>query len=446
VVPLAAVGNKRRAEDLIASMTASGQTNLYHALVRAHGLLAGSSASTRHIILLTDGVTAPPPGTALLPSSSEQAQALLRKDRAEVIRRQTGVDAAEPPPEPAAASGGFPAVIAQLAEAKITLSTVAIGDKPNLELLASLARWADGKSYVARSDAEIPSLFVAETRRLLGESIVEQPFRPIVKAASAATAGVDFAAGPPLHGFVVGRAKRFADVLLEARRDQPLLAQTQYGLGRSVVFLSDVKNRWAADWLDWPGYARLWAQVVRESMRRDAGEGLRWRVTRSGHEASIALTAYDANGAARSSLAPRVRVTQPDGETSVLALRQVAPGHYRAQLALARAGAAPWRFELLPAPGLDAAEIARTGTRSLHWPWSDEYRNRPADLALLRALAEQTGGALAPPAEEIFRPREDAGTVERPLWPWFVAAALLLYLLDLLVRRMPWEGSRPSMR
>jgi len=446
VVPLAAVGNKRRAEDLIASMTASGQTNLFHALVRARGILADSTATTKHIILLSDGVTAPPPGSALLASSSETAQALLRKDRAEVIQRQTGVVVTEPTPEPSVAPGGFPSVIAELVTDKVTLSTVAIGEKPNLELMASLARWADGRSYVARNDAEIPGLFVAEARRLLGESIVEAPFRPIVKAAAGAIAGVDFAAGPPLQGFVVGRAKRFADVLLEAPRDQPLLAQTQYGLGRTVVFLSDVKNRWAADWLSWPGYGRLWAQVVRDSMRRDTGEGLSWRVTRAGHEASIALAAYDAAGRTRGNLAPRVRVTRPDGNTSVVSPRQIAPGHYRAQVPLAGAGAAPWRFELLPAAGITPAELARAGTRSLHWPYSDEYRMLPANVALLRALSEQTGGAFAPPAEDIFRPRGDGGTVQRALWPWWAAAALLLYLLDLLVRRAPWIGLAARLR
>ena len=81
VVPLAAVGNKRRAEDLIAGMTASGQTNIYHALSRAQRVLADSTATTRHVILLSDGVTAPPPGGAAPPSSSEAAQELIRKER-----------------------------------------------------------------------------------------------------------------------------------------------------------------------------------------------------------------------------------------------------------------------------------------------------------------------------------------------------------------------------
>src|SRR3954453_22418526 len=85
VVPLAEVGAKRRAEDQILSMTASGQTNIYQALAEAQRILADSKAGTKHIILLSDGVTAGSPGTAAR-SSSEEAQELVRQSREETAR------------------------------------------------------------------------------------------------------------------------------------------------------------------------------------------------------------------------------------------------------------------------------------------------------------------------------------------------------------------------
>jgi uncharacterized membrane protein len=57
---------------------------------------------------------------------------------------------------------------------------------------------------------------------------------------------------------VVARPKRFSEVLLQAVKQEPLLVETHYGLGKTVAFLSDVKNRWAARWLTWDGYARFW--------------------------------------------------------------------------------------------------------------------------------------------------------------------------------------------
>lgn len=436
VVPLAEVGGKRRAEDLISSMTASGQTNIYNALVEAQRILADSTAGTKHIILLSDGLTAPPPGTAGARSNSEEAQEAVRKARAETLR-QVGVQVSEPAPEPAAQPGGMDGVVGELAQAKVTLSTVAIGEKPNLELMKKLATEGGGKSYVASNDAEIPGLFVSETRRLLGEAIVEEPFRPIVINRADAIAGVDFAAGPPLKGFVVTRPKRFSEVLLQALKQEPLLVETHYGLGKTVAFLSDVKNRWAAQWLSWDGYGRFWSQLVRDTIPRSAGEGVTWHVQRQGGDASIELSALDANRMYRDGLRPKVRITRPDGETAVLALRQVGPGRYRASAPMSPGTSEPYRFEALEGGGVVKRDLAQLGTRTVSYPWSDEYRVLPPNNALLRALSEQTGGVFAPKADDIFAQGADGGVAPKPLWSWFAAAALLLFLLDILVRRAP---------
>ena len=444
VVPLAQVGGKRRAEDLIASMTSSGQTSIYPALAHAQRLLADSTAATRHIILLSDGITSPAPGTATTRSSSEEAQELVRKARAETIREVGGRIDPEPEAQPdlPVHAGGMEGLVAELAAAHVTVSTVAIGEKPNLELMRELATWGNGKSYVASSDAEVPSLFVAETRRLLGESIVEEPFHPKVNSRAESIAGVDFAQGPPLHGFVVTRAKPFSEVLLEASREQPLLVQTHFGLGKTVAFLSDVKNRWAAEWLGWDGYARLWSQVVRDVIPRSSGERLSWRVARVEHNAVIELSALAADHTYRNGLSPKVRVTLPDGRSSVVILRQVAPGRYRASIAVEAGRSAPYRFALLEGGGLSGGELAQAGARSLTYPWPDEYRVLPPNTRLLQALSERTGGGFEPKAEDIFSDRGDGGLVAKPLWPWLAAAALLLFLLDILVRRAPWLDAR----
>jgi hypothetical protein len=339
-------------------------------------------------------------------------------------------------------SAGFKGIVSELAAAKVTLSTVILGEGPDVELMTTLAKWGRGKSYLAKSDEDVPSLFVGETRRVRGDATVEQRFRARVKGWSPTLAGVDFATAPELRGYVESRPKRFSDVLLEAKEDLPLLAETRYGLGKTVVFLSDVKNRWAADWLAWPGYARLWAQVVRDSARHDTAQNLTLSVTREGRSALIELAALGVDGRFRDGLAPTVRVIAPNKSNSLAALRQVAPGRYRAQVPLGAAGSVPWRFEPVPGPGLSKAEVARAGTRSLFYSYPDEYRLLPANLPLLRTLSEQTGGSLAPDPQEIFRPRGDGSVRVTPLWPLFVGLAVPLFLIDILVRRAPWPLRR----
>ena len=274
------------------------------------------------------------------------------------------------------------------------------------------------------------------------DSIVEERFRARVKAWSPILAGVNFAGAPELRGYVMSKPKRFSDVLLEAKDELPLLVETHYGLGKTVAFMSDVKNRWAADWLTWPGYATFWSQIVRDSARRDSGGGLDWKVVREGSEALIEFTALDSDGGFRNSLWPAVRVTAPGGQDSVAALNQVAPGRYRVRVPLTAASGDPWRFELLPGQGLSAADIARVGSHRLFYAYPDEYRLLPANLLLLRSLSEQTGGVFAPRVEEIFMPRGDTGFTTTALWPFFAGAALLFFLLDILVRRAPWRLRR----
>src|SRR5206468_733630 len=112
---------------------------------------------------------------------------------------------------------------------------------------------------------------------------------------------------------------------------------------------------------------------------------------------------------------PQVRVTAPSGYRGVVALRQVALGRYRAQVPLTAATTEPWRFELLPVPGISAAQVARLGSRRLFYTYPDEYRMLPANLALLRTLSEQTGGVFAPNGEEIFGSHGDVGLRATPL-------------------------------
>jgi len=78
------------------------------------------------------------------------------------------------------------------------------------------------------------------------------------------------------------------------------------------------------------------------------------------------------------------------------------------------------------------------GERRLYYPYPDEYRSLPPNMNLLRALAEETGGKLAPEIGEIFAAQGDRGSSRTPMWPWFAGIALLLYLCDIAVRRAPW--------
>lgn len=425
VVPLGRTGDKDRSATSIGRMSASGQTNIFTALWHVRNLLRGSRAKIKHVILLSDGDTVP--------------VARARTDPLGVETKVSSAGPTEPMPQ------DFVEMTALLAQEQITLSTVAIGDAPQLEFMSNLARWTHGLSQVASSESDIPVMMVNEVRRVLGDSIIEKPFRPVVKTQTAALRGIDFARGPALRGFVIGRAKPFAEVLLEATDRQPLLAQMHYGLGRTVAFLSDVKNRWAVDWLTWDGYGKLWAQVVRGAVRGRANT-LTADVVRKEDAAIVTLSAMTPDGSYRNGLRPRLQVTTPQGGTYTTELAQVGPGEYAARVSVSASDLAPYRFEFLQTPGIADQERIELGLLSLFYPHPDEYRVLPPDIELLQALSANTGGKFAPQSEELFADYGDRGRRSITLWPYFAFGGLAFFLSDILARRCAWSRKPLAVR
>jgi hypothetical protein len=125
-------------------------------------------------------------------------------------------------------------------------------------------------------------------------------------------------------------------------------------------------------------------------------------------------------------------------------LRQTGAGTYSLRLP-AQGGVAPVRVELEPSAGFSRQALARAGERRLDPGFPDEYRSLPPNLDLLETLASETGGRVAPSIEEIFAQQGDQSRVTRVLWPWFALLALLCFLGDIAVRRLPlawrWLGS-----
>jgi hypothetical protein len=60
---------------------------------------------------------------------------------------------------------------------------------------------------------------------------------------------------------------------------------------------------------------------------------------------------------------------------------------------------------------------------------------------LLKELSSLTGGKFGVKPEEILRPGLRAATTRRDLAPWLIAAALLLWPVDIWLRRREWPAA-----
>src|SRR4030095_5359136 len=158
---------------------------------------------------------------------------------------------------------------------------------------------------------------------------------PVVKARSV-LAKVDLAAMPELRGRTAMVLKDTATEVLATKKDDPLLAFWPFGLGRTAVFASDVKDRWGTNWLRWSGYGPFFSAVVR-SLARQRPASLALDVTSGvvrGERRSLGLSiqARDSQGRYRDLLRPVVHVQSAEGASTDVTARQVAPGRYEASM------------------------------------------------------------------------------------------------------------------
>jgi Mg-chelatase subunit ChlD len=383
-VPLQEVTGKNKADmrDTISRIVATGNTNIFPALREAYEQLKESEGETKHIILLSDG--------------------------------QTPAD-------------DFRGLATEMTKSKISVSTVAVTAASDRVLMENIATWGGGRAYYVDNPLNVPQIFADETQLAAGKSLREESFQPVVRKTVEAFKGLDFKTAPELHGFVSTKTKPAAEVLLAAVGEHPLLARWQHGLGRSAIFSSDSKDRWAAEWLTWRGYSKFWSQFVREIMRRRDNEEFDLEVHREGDEALVTVNAIERDGRFRNGLQPQLRVEGPGNSVTTVRIPQVGPGAYEVRVPLRSDGSYVFRT---------ADPLAGSTMRSLEYSYPDEYHFYPPNTKLLRTISSETGGTYDPQPQDVFNTEGEVVAYRTPLWPWLASLALILFLADVLLRRL----------
>jgi hypothetical protein len=115
-------------------------------------------------------------------------------------------------------------------------------------------------------------------------------------------------------------------------------------------------------------------------------------------------------------------------------MTQIAPGRYRSQFTTADSGT--YHLELSQQ---SSAGTAFRQTRGLTIGYSDELRLRPTNEPLLRQLSSASSGRYDPPPATIFDPGNRTVPRAEPLGPYLLASALLLFVVDVSLRRIDFS-------
>ena len=262
------------------------------------------------------------------------------------------------------------------------------------------------------------------------------------------TTGIEMGTAPYLHGYVVKKTKAPpGQETLPSEVGEPILARWHVGHGGWLAWTSDGKNLWAVDWLKWPVYGQFWGQLVREHMRQKKRQQYDMRAEidpATGHlKASIDAIGGDdkfQNGLDAKLEIKAASTTSAPGASRKISIKQTAPGRYEVDFPMDHYGSF-----LLHASLEKAIEDGKGGFKSttvaesyghVSNPYPREYLAFTPDKETLAQAAIVTGGKMDPLPKEIFDPAGQTITYHQDLWSWFIGAAIAVYLLDLVIRRL----------
>lgn len=375
VCELTSAGNKDVVEASIDSLAAGGGTNLYPAMVQAREILNGTAAKIKHIIALTDGQT-------------PQADNL--------------------------------GLTQELADAGVTISTVALGTGAARELLAAMAETGRGRYYETTSPETVPQIFTRETMQASKSAIKEDLYASVQVNDHIMISGYEKAELPFSLGYVMTRAKPTAQVVLASESGDPLLAVGRFGLGTGVAYTSDLTERWGAEWISWSEFGKFWAQVLRSALKKEDAIGMDVKSSVERDLWTLNITRVDEAGRPVSGIDWNAEALDENGESREVEIEEVGLGTYTAKVSAAGANRM----------ALSLQDRTYGKVKTIQWTRSypAEYRFSNSEAAELKDLTQMTPDTVKDGIERV--------RVRKSAIPWFGFAALALIMGSVIMRRI----------
>ncbi|WP_431029858.1 VWA domain-containing protein [Lysinibacillus sp. LZ02] len=372
IIETAKLADKEEATDAVLSIPAGGGTEIYSSLALAYEGLQDLKLQRKHIILLTDGY-----------SSTNMS---------------------------------YDDLIAAGLEKNVTLSTVAIGQDADRNLLESLSDMGSGRFYDVVDETTIPSILSRETSMMTRTYIEDNPFYPTVYKAD--KWNHLFADGvAQMNAYIGTTAKPLATVVAESEKEDPVLATWQYGLGTTIAFTSDAAGAWAGGWATWVKWREFWQTAIAELLP-------------SYHDVAYSVSS-DGNG--------QFTITDVSNEAAFLSVTAINEAGEELPIETDVLSASKMKVFADGEPGLvffsivnKDGEMVKVGVQM---PYSDEYKQSTTNTALLETIANSSGGQVIEKASDVFRPFQQKGTESRSITTWLLVIALLLFFMDITLRR-----------
>lgn len=379
IVKTAPIKDKKSVINKIRSVEAGGGTEIYTSLQLAYERLKPLKLQRKHIILLTDGQS----------STNSSYQTLVEEGKKD----------------------------------NITISTVALGQDADRTLLEDISKYGSGRFYYVTDSTVIPSILSRETVMATRTYIEDNPFYPKVQPfpewVKLFEDGV-----PKMNAYIAVTPKSTAQVSILSKKDDPILAQWQFGLGHTAAFTSDTSGKWSGDWSRWGGWSNFWSQLVTKTFPSFENVPYDMELRKENGEAKITLESDKLD------LLPlEAAVVSQDGKESKVQSKMTAPGEYELRME-DKAGMYFLRLKQQTEEG--GMKLYQTG---FSVPYSDEYLQKGVNNPFLKEIASITNGGKLAKEKEAFAPIHKTSFQKQPFGDSLLLLAFLLFFLEIAIRR-----------
>ncbi len=371
--------DKEVAMEQIRTVPAGGGTEIYSSLELAYQQLKETKLQRRHIILLTDGQS----------NSGNAYETLVEEGKKD----------------------------------NITLSTVSIGNDADKILLEELASWGAGRYYDVVDSSVIPSILSRETVMATKTYIEDNPFYPTIqnvgKWSNLFVDGV-----PQMNAYIATTAKQLAWQPLLSAKEDPILAEWQYGMGTTIAFTSDLTGKWSGNWPRWENWGLFLNQLITKTLPKYDSEPYTITMDHSGEETVLSLQS------ATSNLKPlSVSVVSENGESVDSNTKLVAPGKYEITV--------PKQTGMY---FLSVKQEHEDGSRNLYQtgftiPYSKEYGQQGLHQPFIDEMLAISGGQELEKEGQAFRNLQVASKQRQSISTWLLLSAFCLFFIEIVIRR-----------
>ena len=386
--------NLKSIQDDIATIRPGGGTSILPALEAAYLSLKDVDTKLKHIILLTDG----------------QAERT-----------------------------GYSELMDKIREAKITLSTVAVGKEADMPLLRTLATAGSGRFYATDEFTDIPKIFTKETF-LAGKSYLNnRTFTPKLTAYSPILSEIDSI--PSLDGYVATTAKSTARIIFSSDQDDPILATWQYGLGRTAAWTSDAKGMWTSSWMQWQQSPRFWKNLISWLLQKKVKDDYTITGGVVNGKGNLELTLPADERLENETV--EATVVSPEGKEETVKLEPISPGVYRGSFTGDETG-----VYIANVSVNSNGETVKNISSGIMIPYSPEYdRINKSEENVLERLAIEGGGRILKNPEEVFSGELKKTVAVNDMTNILLVLIIILLMLDIALRRLniPFEKLEPVM-